>query len=397
MRIGLDARTMFAPQARGTGRNLRDVLRRLSAASPGDTYLLYHRRERCAAHDGDGRDWLRGENVIARRIECLGDRFDAWLHVRLPLSTWLDRLDVLHAPAGAAPAWSPAPLVVTIHDLIPLGSAGDCGPRDAEQFRRVVQRTLRVATHVVTPSAFTRAELVRTFGVAGERISVVPWAPDSELTGNRAAGAPDAQARIRKQFELDRPWILNFSGRTKRKNARALVEAFAALPAKVRNEALLVLTGVEHAPTRSALLDLAQARGVASDCRILGFLSAGDAAALLNGAQGVAIPSLAEGFGLPVLDAMACGVPVLASDCTSLPEVAGDAAIYVDARSIASIRDGLIRLIGGEGREEQIGRGKARAAQFTWDKTAAALQRVYQRAARPKASRVAGTVAEGAA
>lgn len=397
MRIGLDARTMFAPQARGTGRNLRDVLRRLSAASPTDTYLLYHRRDRRAPNDGDMRDWLRGSNVVARRIECPGDRFDAWLHARMPLAAWFDRLNVLHAPAGVAPAWCPVPLVVTIHDLIPLGPAADGGAREADRFRFGVQRALRAATHAVTPSSSTRAEIVKTFGFSEERISVVPWAPDTELTCDREAASAPTQERIRRQFELDRPWILNFSGRSKRKNARALIEAYASLPQEARRKALLVLTGVEHPPTRAALVELALARGVAGDCRILGFLAATDAAALLSGALGMAMPSLAEGFGLPVLDAMARGVPVLTSDCTSLPEVAGDAAIYVEPRSITSIRDGLHALISSGDRDERIERGRRRAAKFTWDKTAAALQQVYERCARPRLTRaVAETLAEGA-
>lgn len=387
MRIGLDARTLYAPQARGTGRNLRDVLRRFAPAYPDDSILLFHRGAPHARADGDSRDWRSAPGIIERRLECPGDRFDLWLHLRLPLAAWLERVDVLHTPANAAPLWCRVPLVVTIHDLIPLSDAADGEPGAALTFERAIRRTLRVAAHVVTPSRFTRAALISRFGLDPDRITVVPWAPDSQLTQTLPTDLRAAEdRRVRDTFALDAPWILNFSGRSRRKNARGLIAAFAALPPQTCARALLVLTGVASASARTALLEFAHAHGVAPRCRVLGFLPAADVAALLRGALGVAMPSLAEGFGLPVLDAMACGIPVLASNCTSLPEVAGDAAIYVDPRDVADIRDGLLELVSERGRTERVERGLTRAAEFTWEKTAAALHGVYERCARTRAA-----------
>ncbi|MBI5865074.1 MAG: glycosyltransferase family 4 protein, partial [Planctomycetes bacterium] len=258
----------------------------------------------------------------------------------------------------------------------------DGDQRAAARFERGVRRALRAAARIITPSAFTRDELVSRIGADRSRICIVPWAPDTALT----AAVSDfersqADARIRSAFDLRGHWILNFSGRTKRKNAARLIEAFGRLPAAILDAVCLVLTGCEPETTRVELTRLAQASGVADRCRILGFLPETDVAALLRGAAGMALPSLAEGFGLPVLDAMACGVPVLASEATSLEEVARDAAIYVDPHSVASICGGLERLLDDRDRAERVARGYARASTYSWERTAAALADVYDQCA----------------
>lgn len=386
MRIGLDARTLYSQHARGTGRNLRDVLRALAPATPLDTYLLYHRpsKTRAPADDDDLAVW---PNMAARCVDLPGDRFDLWFNLRLPIAARADGVDVLHAPANAAPAFCPVPIVVTIHDLIPLDERCGATPGQARRFERGVRHALRVAACVITPSEFTRRQLAARFGIDPARITVVPWAPDTRLTRSttHAERARD-DAAIRTRFDLADPWILNFSGRSARKNATRLITAFAELPKEQRDRTLLVMTGCEPAATREQLVSLAHAHGIADRCRILGFQEENDAAALLRGAAGLAIPSLAEGFGLPLVDAMSLGIPVLASGCTSLPEVAGDAAIYVDPECVAGIRDGLVRLLDPSDREERIDRGLARAASFTWERTASLLHAVYDRCAQRRVS-----------
>lgn len=388
MRIGLDARTLYSRHARGTGRNLRDMLRALAPNTPRDAYLLYHRNSGLSSGGGRAdRDFAAAANVIPRAIDLVGDRFDLWFNLRLPIAARADGVDVLHAPANAAPAFCAVPTVVTIHDLIPLDPLCPAPPLEARRFERRVRHALRVAARIVTPSRYTRALLVSRFNADADRIDVVPWAPDTRLTCQMPGdqGASDAAA-IRREFDLSAPWIINFSGQSQRKNAAGLIRAFAALPARIRNETLLVLTGCEPVAVRDRLAALVCDRGIADRCRLLGFQEDRVAAALLAGAAGLAMPSLAEGFGLPVLDAMACGVPVLAADNTSLPEVAGDAAISVDPTAIESIRAGLVRLLDPADREERIDRGRARAAMFTWQRTAALLHEVYDRCAQRRVS-----------
>ncbi|RMF77845.1 MAG: glycosyltransferase family 1 protein, partial [Planctomycetota bacterium] len=335
MRIGIDARTMFAPHPRGTGRNLFDAYRTLSALRPQWRFVLYHRRDRRAAEllrTAEGAGFLDAPNVQAVRIDCPGDRWDLWLHLRLPLRARRDGLDVLHTPANAAPANCATPVAATIHDLIPLRVAGEVDENERRRFRRRVERTVRVARRLITPTAATRDDLVQEFGVDPLRVSIVPWAGDSRVQS--IAGDPAVRRRairrIREKYDLNRPWLLNFSGDSARKNAHRIVRALAAIPRSLRTNSMLVMVGCEPGSLRQELQCAAGEAGVAEHCRFLGFVPHADLPGMICGAAGVLLPSLCEGFGLPLVDAFACGTPALASRGGALQEVAGDAAEYCD-------------------------------------------------------------------
>lgn len=374
LRIGLDARSIFMPRPRGTGRNLADAYRRLPGLRPHWQFTLYHQRS--AATD------LARPNVRTRRIDILGDRHNLWLNLRLPLAAWRDGIDLLHLPANEAPPWCPVPYVATVHDLIPLRVDDECAARQRATFRRRVARACRGAVHLIVPSNATRDEVHDEFGVPLERISVIPWAADHAI----AATAGDAAARrraielVRGEHRLRDPWLLNFSGPSRRKNAHAIVEALALLPPHKRGKAQVVLVGCEPASFREALLARATQLGIRPHVRPLGFVPHEHLPGLLAGARGLLIPSLMEGFGLPILDAWACDVPVLASNTSSMPEVAADAAEYCDPRSPTSIARGIGRLLDDGIAADLRTRGAARLTQFSWHRTARLMGNVYAHA-----------------
>jgi glycosyltransferase involved in cell wall biosynthesis len=378
MNIGLDARTIFSPRPRGTGRNLFDAYQLIPALRPGWRFTLYHQRpaSHCPLVAGNGKAARWPVNVRLRRIEMPGDRFAAWFHLRLPLAAWRDRLDLLHLPANAAPAWCPVPMVVTIHDLIPLKLPDELPPRERRRFRRGILRAVRAASHIITPSRATRDDLCSEFNVPQERISVVPWAPDRLVTD--ASPSPDDLVQLRQRYGLNRPWVLNFSGAGRRKNACGILAALALLPEALRRRFLWVLVGVGR-QQRVELLSQAVRLGVAADCRLLDFVPHQDVPGLLSGAVALLIPSLYEGFGLPVLDAFACGIPVLAGQFGSLPEVAGDAALYCDPRYPESIAAGIAQLLEPQVSRVLADRGRQRVRSFTWQRTAEAMCAAYER------------------
>ncbi len=383
IRIGLDARSIFMPRPRGTGRNLLDAYRLIPSTRPGWHFTLYHQRNvACEA--------LRGlPNVRTRRIDIPGDRFDLWFQVRLPAAAWRDGVDLLHLPANAAPLRSPVPIVVTVHDLVPLTDAGGCDEAQRRTFRRGIQRAVRGAAHIISPSNATRDELCAAFAVEPEQVTVIPWAPDRGITDavGEAAGMQPAPARgelrsrierVRSDYGLDGDWLLNFSGSSPRKNAHGLLDAYARLSPTVRSAVQLVLVGCEPASFRAELEERARRLGIRGKCRLLGFVPHEDLLGLLCGARGLLMPSLCEGFGLPILDALACGTPVLTSNLSSMPEVAGQAAVYCDPRSPASIAEGIVRLLDPAHTERLKQAGYERLREFTWERTARLMCEVYE-------------------
>lgn len=382
MRIGLDARTMTMPRPRGTGRNLIDAYRLIPSLRPNWEFILYHQRP---LPDGprDDRGPLPWDypNVRLRRLDMPGDRFDAWFQVRLPLAARNDRVDLLHLPASAAPAWNPVPVVVTIHDLIPLQIADEMTSEQTVVFARGVDRALSRARRFITPSAATRELICARYGVGRERIDVVPWAPDTRIVADaRQTLSASRRQRIRERYGLAQRWLLSFSGNARRKNARGVIDAFARVPAAMRRDYQLVLVGCEPETCRAALEVEAERAGISGQVRPLGFVPLEDLPVLLRGASGLVMPSRGEGFGLPILDAFACGVPVLTSDISSMPEVAGDAAVYCDPHDPASIANGIEQLLTPETAARLVPRGYEQLAKFSWERTAEAMCAVYEKA-----------------
>jgi len=283
--------------------------------------------------------------------------YETWHALRRPLvEAATGPVDLVHATAVAVPGAS-APLVVTVHDLAFLASPGQATRHGLRFFRRGIELTRRHARLVLVPSEATARECTDA-GIGRDRLRVVPWGVDATAVGN------DAVAAVRQRHRLDRPYVLFCGTIEPRKNLPRVVEAVARLD---RSDIELILVGPEGWNEDLTRL-LARLPGRA---RSLGFLPQDDLAPLYAGAAAVAYPSLREGFGLPVLEAMAQGAAVVTSLGTATEEVAGDAAVLVDPTSVASIAEGLDGVLGDPDRAVDLRRrARARAATFTWERTA---------------------------
>ena len=258
--------------------------------------------------------------------------------------------------------------MVTVHDLAFLAEPGHATRHGLRFFRRGTELTRRHARLVLVPSEATAVECEEA-GIGRDRIRVVPW-------GVTVRPVDDAQrAEVRARHGLDRPYVLFVGTVEPRKNLPRLVEAMARLDAP---DVELVLVGAEGWNEDLAAL-LARVPG---RVRSLGFLPLDQLAPLYDGAAAVAYPSLREGFGLPVLEAMAQGAPVVTSLGTATEEVAGDAAVLVDPTSVEAIADGLDRILGrpGPGRRTS-GRGPGPGPPtYTWARTAELTVAAYREA-----------------
>ncbi|MGQ9584813.1 MAG: glycosyltransferase family 4 protein [Anaerolineae bacterium] len=265
--------------------------------------------------------------------------------------------------------------VVTVHDLAPL-ALQDVGGRWRVASRLWTWALAGVlkAARVIADSEFTRRELLRLTDYEPRRAVVVPAG-----VGQEFRPIPDKAflAQVRARYHLSEgPILLHVGHGAPRKNLHGLLEAMALLPRYGLSGVQLVQVGAAFGSAEQTLISRL---GLARRVHPLGFVPGGDLPALYNLADGLAFPSLYEGFGLPVLEAMACGTPVVCSNLASLPEVAGEAALSVDPRQVEALAEALARVLTDEPlRAELREAGLRRAAQFTWARTAAAMANVYR-------------------
>ncbi|MCC6581197.1 MAG: glycosyltransferase family 4 protein [Phycisphaeraceae bacterium] len=359
MRIALDARTVYWPIRRGTGRNLIDLYTHLVRLRSDWQVLAYHRLS------GPTPALLPWPEVQPRLIEMPGDRLDAWRHLRLPMAAWSEHADLLHCPANLCPLWMPLPTVVTIHDLIPLDMPQFLLPQQVKRFERSVRHACRHAVRIVTPSQYTRNRLVEQFGADSDRITVNAWAPDSSM---RVVNAMQVES-VMERYGIMPPFVLHLGAAAPRKNTQRVIDAWAQLGPRGRREWQLLVIGLDDM-TKQNLEQRVDLLGIRQSTVLHGFVPEEDMPALHTGADVLAYPSLSEGFGLPILDAWATQTAVLTSDTTSLPEVAGDAALLVDPLDTGAIVAGLARLIRDRTlRADLIHRGQTRLPAYNWNAT----------------------------
>lgn len=368
MRIGLDARAIYRPTRRGTGKNLVDLYTHLAAARPDWKVFAYHRQ---AEHLDQT---LPSSSVEPRRIELPGDRLDAWERWRLPLAAWRDRADVLHSPANTCPAWMPLPTVVTIHDLIPIDMPQGRPPGQVHRFEQSVHLACDKAAWIICPSTYTRDRLVSEFDADPDRITVNPWAPDSSMRT-----IPDVRAtRVARRYGVDGPFVLHFGAAAPRKNTTRLIEAWAMTNPGFDHGWKLLIVGLDPA-TQASLEREVERFSIQDNVVLHGFADESDLPALLSAAGLLAYPSLSEGFGLPILDAWATETAVLTSDRTSLPEVAGDAAMTIDPTDTSGLSRSLLMAIQTPAiRKKLVERGRQRLGRYNWRRTVETFANVIE-------------------
>lgn len=372
MVIAVDARAVFAERRRGTGKNLVDLYAEMAALRPTWRFVMIHQ---LPAADNP---FAGCSNVERRQVDIKGDRLNLWQDVRLPMAARAVGAHVLHAPANTAPLVPLTRLVVTIHDLIPL-ELEPAAPGTTRWVRRVRRGAMR-AHRVVTPSAYTKQLLVERLGVPTGKIVVNPWAPDRKCT---RVGSEERVAEARRKYGVPDAsnYVFGFAAEDPRKNTDGILRAWAEMGPERRRQHVLLLVGLQPVALRH-FRDVARRLGVGESCILHGFADEADIAPLLSGAAVLCYPSRSEGFGLPILDAFACETCVITSSVSSLPEVAGEAAILVNPDSPAEISAALAKVISSPPmRETLVAAGRRRLRDFSWTRTAAVAADALEAAA----------------
>lgn len=296
-----------------------------------------------------------------------------WTPVVWPLALRLMKADVAHAQY-LIPPLAPCPTVVTIHDVSFLAHPEWFPAKSLRVMRRLIPLSARRATRVVTGSEHAAGEIARLCGVRRERIAVIPYAADERF---RPRDRDTCRAQVKERYGLDAPYLLAVGLLQPRKNLPRLLDAFSQVAAQVPGLTLAVVGragwGAQAVQERIARPDLA------GKVKLLGAAPDDDLPLLYGAALALCYPSLYEGFGLPPLEAMACGTPVVASGTTSVPEVVGDAGVLVDPQNVESIADGMVRVVEDDTlREELSRRGLERAQAFSWTQCAQTHLALYR-------------------
>jgi len=376
MNIGIDITALSSPSSGGIGTSLYQTMRALAELETPHRFLLYAAKPPVVPFSSEPLDigWpVRLGTGLSTRSNIL------WMQTGVNRLLSEDRVEVFWGPRHLLPFRARGvATVATVHDFWDRVYPGQQPFANRLAGRWLMDRIARQADVVVTPSSATMRDGERFFGHMGRRTRVVPWGVDTSIFSPASEAVIDA-ALVR--FEVRRPYILIMDAYNPRKNAAVVLDAVGRLAAAGTVIDVVALGRPRSTAVEVDLAALASAHGVGGSLRIPGDVSRQDLVALMSGALAFVYPSVYEGFGMPILEAMACGCPVVTSNVSSLPEVAGDAALLVTPTDAAGIAAALLRLLTDpEERSLLAQAGLARARKFTWRRTAEGMLAAFEEA-----------------
>jgi glycosyltransferase involved in cell wall biosynthesis len=369
MRVGCNLLWLVPGRVGGTEMATVSLLREIAADPPADLDVTLF------ALDAFGQSYPDMIAAFPSRLAPLTGRLRP-LRVAAE-NTWLARqtqgtVDLVHHMGGVLPMVRGAAGVVTIHDLQPFDMPENFQPAKRAYLQRLIPRSVRRAAGVIAPTEYVRTGIVDRFGVGPEHVRVAPW-------GVEPPRANVSVAQVQARYGLPRRWFVYPSFTWNHKNHHLLLRAFATVAAR-EHDVMLVLTGGQG-PAEDAVVEEIERLGLRGRVRRTGLIPRRDVMAIVRGAMALTFPSTYEGFGLPVLEAMSLGTPVVSSDAAALPEVVGDGARIVPVADTDAWVDAMtVMLEDGKERQRLVAAGRARVAEFTWQRTAADTIAAYRAA-----------------
>ncbi|HVY92382.1 MAG TPA: glycosyltransferase family 1 protein [Bryobacteraceae bacterium] len=363
MRIAVDAHAI-GRHLTGNEVYVRSLLREFAAIEPESLFFAY------VSEPG-------AEKLVPRKFQTRRVSPNPYLRLGADLTRRVaaDRPDLLHVQY-TAPLFNRTPIVSTVHDVSFIENPEYFPATRRSQLRMTVARTVKLAHRIITVSEFSRDAILRAYPVLPEKIRVIPNAASPEF---RVVSRGRAARTVRDRFGVEAPFIFSVGDLQPRKNHIGLINAFARLlAANPKLPHHLILAGQKTWFT-SRVMAAAHASGVASRIHFTGFVSDSDLIQLYNACDCFVFPSFYEGFGLPILEAMACGCAVACSNTSAMPEVAEGAGLLFDPRNPASISRAIADvLLDADLRKRMETRGLQRATHFNWRKSALATLDVYR-------------------
>jgi glycosyltransferase involved in cell wall biosynthesis len=365
VRIGIDARKL---RDYGIGTYVRNLLRQLARLDGSEDYVVF-------CHDAD----FETVTTLGPRFKPVREEADNYSmreQVAIPIDVRREGIELFHAPHYVLPPLTPCRSVVTIHDCIHLRFPQYLPSRLGYAYARAqMWSATHRAARVITVSEASKRDILRYFRVAESRIDVIYNAID-----DRFWQPPDVDEidRVRQRYQLNAPFVLYAGNIKPHKNLERLIEAFHLLRQDPAFKDVQLLIIGDEVSKYATLRRAVHRHKLHKHVRFFGFVPDRTLAALYRLANVFVFPSLYEGFGLPPLEAMASGTPVITSNVSSLPEVVGDAAVMIDPYEPAAIADAMQRVLTDETlRADLRRRGLARAREFSWERSIARVHEIY--------------------
>jgi glycosyltransferase involved in cell wall biosynthesis len=365
VRIAIDARKL---RDYGIGTYVRNLLRHLARIDASTEYVVLCRQTDCATVTALGPNF--------RPVPERAAPYSVREQLSVPMDLRRERVDLFHAPHYVLPPLARCRSVVTIHDCIHLRFPQYLPNRVAYAYARA---SLWVATHrsdrVLTVSEASKRDILRYFRVPENKIDVIYNAIDERFG---QPPQPEEIERVRERYQLDGPFILYAGNIKPHKNLERLIEAFHSLRRDGSFDHVRLLIIGDEISKYATLRRAVHRHKLHKYVRFFGFVPDETLASLYRLASVFVFPSLYEGFGLPPLEAMASGTPVITSNVSSLPEVVGDAALLIDPYEPESIADAMRRVLTDDALRDQLrARGLARAREFSWDRSIRRVREIY--------------------
>ncbi|HEX6816868.1 MAG TPA: glycosyltransferase family 1 protein [Ktedonobacterales bacterium] len=372
MRIAIDY-TPATVSRHGIGRYTRSLVEAVLRLDGTDEIVLFSAER---PHESDALP--AGPNVCTR-VFPVGQRVMTILwdraRVPLPLELLVGGADVVHGPAFAPPPSLSMRRIATVHDVAYLTIPDFIAPKFVAYQQSLLPRTIKRMDHVITDSQCTAEDVISLLGVPREKVTAIPLGVDASFARVRDE---ECLTAFDAQHGLTHPLVLAVGIMERRKRYDALVRAFAAARTAEGGPKMLAIAGSKGWGAEETLQAVREC-GAEDAVKFLDYVPDADLATLYSTADVLAMPARYEGFGLPVVEAMACGTPVVCSGTGSLPEVVGDAGLVVDVQVEGALADALVRATSDAALRETLARrGVERAATFTWERTARQTLEVYR-------------------
>ncbi|MEX0982422.1 MAG: glycosyltransferase family 1 protein [Bacteroidales bacterium] len=371
MKIAVNARLLVPGKLDGIGWFTFETLRRIVLAHPGHTFYFIFDRPY-------SKDLIFSDNV--QPLVLLPPTrhpflWYFWFEWRIPSLLKKLGADMFLSTDGFISLRSPVPSCAVIHDINFEHRPRDLPYLTRKYYRYFFPRFAHAATRLATVSEYSRRDIINTYGIDEEKIDLVYNGASKNFT---PATTMEIE-KIREKYTNGSPYFVFVGTIHPRKNVKNLLRAFELFRAEYKAPFKMVIVGKKSFLTKSTEEQLTQLE-FNSDVIFTGRLSPGDLNDIMAAAWALTFVPFFEGFGIPLVEAMNCDIPILTSNITSLPEIAGDAAIYAEPESPGSIRDGMVRIVKEKGlREELIERGRERRKLYSWDNTADELWNTMQR------------------